>query len=44
MECISSLFKWARIGDPNVPLFYNDYNIEPFGVAKNNFMTTMVKE
>ena len=44
MEYFSSLFKWARQGDPNVPLFYNDYNIEPLGTTKNNFMRTMVKE
>ena len=44
MEYFSSLFKWARQGDANVPLFYNDYNIETFGANKNNFMRTMVKE
>lgn len=44
MEYFSSLFKWARQGDPNVPLFYNDYNIEPLGTTKNNFMRAMVKE
>jgi endo-1,4-beta-xylanase len=40
----SQLFKWARQGDPNVDLFYNDYNIEPFGTSKNNFMRNLVKE
>ena len=40
----AQLFKWARQGDPNVDLFYNDYNIEPFGTSKNNFMRTLVKE
>ena len=25
------LFKWARQGDSDVELFYNDYNIEAFG-------------
>ena len=30
----SNLFKWARQGDATVPLFYNDYNIEPFGTKK----------
>ena len=38
------LFKWARLGDPNVELFYNDYNIEAFGTSKNNFMRTFVKK
>ena len=40
----AQLFNWARQGDPNVDLFYNDYNIEPFGTSKNNFMRTLVKE
>jgi endo-1,4-beta-xylanase len=40
----AQLFRWARQGDPNVDLFYNDYNIEPFGTSKNNFMRTLVKE
>ena len=38
------LFKWARQGDSNVELFYNDYNIEAFGTSKNNFMRTFVKK
>ena len=38
------LFKWARQGDPDVELFYNDYNIEAFGTSKNNFMRTFVKK
>mgnify|MGYP001345145377 FL=1 len=38
------LFKWARMGDPDVELFYNDYNIEAFGTSKNNFMRTFVKK
>ena len=38
------LFKWARLGDPNVELFYNDYNIEAFGTSKNNFMRTFLKK
>jgi GH35 family endo-1,4-beta-xylanase len=38
-----SLFSWARAGDPNAKLFYNDYSIEQFGTNKNNFMRTMVK-
>jgi endo-1,4-beta-xylanase len=38
------LFKWARQADAGVELFYNDYNIEPFGTSKNNFMRTLVKE
>ena len=38
------LFKWARLGEPNVELFYNDYNIEAFGTSKNNFMRTFVKK
>ena len=40
----SYLFKWAREGDPNVELFYNDYNIEPFGTSKNIFMRNFVKK
>lgn len=39
----SNLFKWARQGDPNAALFYNDFNIEPFGTSKNNFMRSLVK-
>ncbi len=38
-----SLFSWARAGDPNAKLFYNDYSIEQFGTSKNNFMRNMVK-
>lgn len=38
------LFKWARQADAGVQLFYNDYNIEPFGTSKNNFMRNLVKE
>ena len=38
------LFKWARMGDSDVELFYNDYNIEAFGTSKNNFMRTFVKK
>jgi GH35 family endo-1,4-beta-xylanase len=38
-----SLFSWARAGDANAKLFYNDYSIEQFGTSKNNFMRTMVK-
>lgn len=38
------LFKWARQADAGVELFYNDYNIEPFGTSKNNFMRNLVKE
>ena len=38
------LFKWARLADPDVELFYNDYNIEAFGTSKNNFMRTFVKK
>lgn len=44
IEYFASLFKWAREGDPNVPLFYNDYQIEPMGTGKNNVMRTMVKD
>jgi endo-1,4-beta-xylanase len=39
----ANLFKWARQGDSNAALFYNDYNIEPFGTSKNNFMRSFVK-
>ena len=39
----ASLFKWARQADPNVALFYNDFNIEPYGTSKNNFMRNLVK-
>ena len=38
------LIKWARLGDTDVELFYNDYNIEAFGTSKNNFMRTFVKK
>lgn len=38
------LFKWARQADTAAELFYNDYNIEPFGTSKNNFMRNLVKE
>ncbi|MEP4095837.1 endo-1,4-beta-xylanase [Reichenbachiella sp.] len=44
LEYFASLFKWARQGDPNVPLFYNDYSIEAYGTNKNNVMRTMVKD
>lgn len=44
IEYFASLFKWARQGDPNGALFYNDFQIEPFGTAKNNVMRTMVKD
>ena len=40
----SHLFKWARQSDTAAELFYNDYNIEPFGTSKNNFMRNLVKE
>jgi endo-1,4-beta-xylanase len=39
----ANMFKWAREGDPNVELYYNDYSIESIGTGKNNFMRTMVK-
>lgn len=40
----SNLFKWAREADPNVPLFYNDYNIEEYGTDKNTFLINMVQD
>ncbi len=40
----SKLFKWARDENSDVKLFYNDYGIEEFGIAKNNLMRTMVKD
>lgn len=44
LEYFSNLFKWARQGDPNARLFYNDFSIEAFGTGKNNFMRKMVKD
>ena len=43
IQYFANLFKWARLGDPNVDLFYNDYSIESIGSSKNNLMRTMVK-
>ena len=43
-EYFANLFKWARMGDSNVPLFYNDYGIEAFGTSKNNFMRDFVND
>lgn len=40
----AKLFSWANQGDTNAALFYNDYNIEPFGTSKNNFMRNFVKK
>jgi len=40
----AELFKSAREGDTTVPLFYNDFGIEPFGTNKNNLMRNMVKD
>ncbi len=37
----SKLFTWAREADPNVKLFYNDFNTE-FETAKRNAMLNMV--
>lgn len=39
----AKLFSWANQGDADAAFFYNDYNIEPFGTSKNNFMRSFVK-
>lgn len=44
IQYFANLFKWARQGDSNVSLFYNDYQIEPIGTNKNNLMRSMVKD
>lgn len=40
-DYVSKLFTWAREADPDVKLFYNDYNME-FETAKRNAMLNMV--
>ncbi len=42
-DYIAEVFRWARIGDPRVRLFYNDYNLEFFS-AKSDAAFALVKD
>lgn len=44
IKFFANLFKWAREVNPDVALFYNDFNTEEYGNNKNNTMMAMVDD
>jgi endo-1,4-beta-xylanase len=43
IDYIEQAFRWARAADPDVPLYYNDYNIETIN-PKSNAVLAMLGE